>query len=324
MDKLLYEVAFATDVGTIRLNNEDALFCDPDRGLFLVCDGMGGEQAGEVASQLAATTISSLVCSNPPRRLDEVDQFFFSLQQDPPHTHSCRIDVTDRATLSDESQLMILAIEAANDEIHTLSEIEETHRGMGTTVAAILITSAIATVAHVGDSRVYLLRNNSLKALTKDHTFGAEQIRAGVSGETVHQLPNGNFLTRALGPNLKVEPEISEVCVHGGDAFLLATDGLIGPVSDHEILLILEIYPRNEDACRCLIEAAKNNGGSDNISCVLVRLRKCPVKPLAPIDMTNLWADLGANDVLPFFKPLHDDSKFRSLVRDKLRLDLKA
>jgi serine/threonine protein phosphatase PrpC len=291
MDKLLFEVAAATDVGTVRLNNEDALFCDPDRGLFLVCDGMGGEQAGEIASQLAATRISSVVCDNPPRRLDEIDQLFSPLQEQAPHTHSCRMDVTDSATLSDESQLMILAIETANDEIHALSEIEETHRGMGTTVAAILITSAIATVAHVGDSRVYLVRDNSLQALTKDHSFGAERLRAGVSEETVRQLPDKNFLTRAVGPNLEVEPEISEVCVHDGDSFLLATDGLIGPVSDYEILRILEMYPSNDEACRCLIEAAKNNGGSDNISCVLVRLRINPVEAPAPIEMTNFWAD---------------------------------
>jgi serine/threonine protein phosphatase PrpC len=291
MDKLLYEVAAATDVGTVRLNNEDAVFSCPNRGLFLVCDGMGGEQAGEVASRLAVTTISSVICDNPPRRLDEIDQLFSPLQEQAPHTHSCRMDVTDRATLSDESQLMILAIEAANDEIHAVSEIEETQRGMGTTVAAILITSAIAAVAHVGDSRVYLLRDNTLQALTKDHSFGAEQLRAGVSEEAVRQLPNKNFLTRALGPNLEVEPEISEVCVHDGDSFLLATDGLVGPVTDNEILRILEMYPSNEDACRCLIEAAKNNGSNDNISCVLVRLHIDPVQAPAPIEMINFWAD---------------------------------
>jgi protein phosphatase len=201
------------------------------------------------------------------------------------------MNVTDRATLSDESQLMILAIEAANDEIHAMSEIEEAQRGMGTTVAAILVTSAIATVAHVGDSRVYLLRDNKLEALTKDHSFGAEQLRAGVSEEAVRQLPNKNFLTRALGPNLEVEPEISEVCVHDGDSFLLATDGLIGPVTDYELLRILEMYPSNEDACRCLIEAAKNNGSNDNISCVLVRLHIDPVQAPAPIEMINFWAD---------------------------------
>jgi protein phosphatase len=291
MDKLLYEVAAATDVGTVRQNNEDAVFCDPNRGLFLVCDGMGGEQAGEVASQLAVTTISSVICDNPPRRMDEIDQLFSPLQEQASHTHSCRMNVMDRATLSDESQLMILAIEAANDEIHAVSEIEEAQRGMGTTVAAILITSAIATVAHVGDSRVYLLRDNTLQALTKDHSFGAEQLRAGVSEEAVRQLPNKNFLTRALGPHLEVEPEISEVCVHDGDSFLLATDGLVGPVTDYEILRILEMYPSNEDACRCLIEAAKNNGSNDNISCVLVRLHIDTVQAPAPIEMINFWAD---------------------------------
>lgn len=291
MDKLLYEVAAATDVGTVRQNNEDAVFCDPNRGLFLVCDGMGGEQAGEVASQLAVTTISSVICDNPPRRMDEIDQLFSPLEEQASHTHSCRMNVTDRATLSDESQLMILAIEAANDEIHAVSEIEEAQRGMGTTVAAILITSAIATVAHVGDSRVYLLRDNTLQALTKDHSFGAEQLRAGVSEEAVRQLPNKNFLTRALGPNLEVDPEISEVCVHDGDSFLLATDGLVGPVTDYEILRILEMYPSNEDACRCLIEAAKNNGSNDNISCVLVRLHIDTVQAPAPIEMINFWAD---------------------------------
>jgi serine/threonine protein phosphatase PrpC len=291
MDKLLYETAAASDVGTVRLNNEDALFCDTDRGLFLVCDGMGGEQAGEVASQLAVTTMSSVVCDNPPRRLDEVDELFSPLKEQVPHTHVCRLDMADRAILSPESQLMILAIEAANNEIHALSETVEAYRGMGTTVAAVLITSGGATVAHVGDSRVYLVRDNCLQLLTNDHSFGAEQLRAGVSEETVRQLPSRNDLTRALGPNLEVEPAIAELCVHDGDSFLLATDGLIGPVSDSEILGILNMYPSNEDACRCLIEAAKNNGGTDNITCVLVRVRTNPDPAPAAIEMTNLWAD---------------------------------
>jgi serine/threonine protein phosphatase PrpC len=292
MDKLLYEVAALSDVGVVRLNNEDALFSDCRRGLFLVCDGMGGEQAGEVASGLAVSTISSIVCSNPPRRLDEVDQLFSPIEKQPaPHTHLIRSNVTDAASLSPESQLMKMAIEAANDKIHVASERVEVQRGMGTTVAAVLIESAMATVAHVGDSRVYLLRDNSLKLLTEDHSVGAEQLRAGLSEEAVRQLPYKNFLTRALGPHASVEPEITELCVHDGDSFLLATDGLVGPVSEGEILRILETCPSHEDACQYLIEAAKNNGSTDNITCVLVKVQTSAEPVGVGSGLVDLWQD---------------------------------
>jgi protein phosphatase len=253
---------------------------------------MGGEQAGEVASGLAVSTISSLVCDNAPRRLDEVDQLFSPLKTQPaPHTHLFRSNLTDPASLSPESQLMKLAIETANDKIHLAAGTTEDQRGMGTTVAAVLIESATATVAHVGDSRVYLLRDNSLKLLTEDHSVGAEQLRAGVSEEAVSQLPFKKFLTRALGPNASVEPEITELCVHDGDSFLLATDGLIGPVSEGEIFRILEMCPCHEDACQCLIDAAKNNGSSDNITCVLVKVQTAVEPAQVATGLVDIWQD---------------------------------
>lgn len=291
MEKLLYEVAATTDVGQVRTNNEDALFCDCHRGLFLVCDGMGGQQAGEVASGLAVNTISSVVCENPPRRLDDVDQLFSPPRTQTAHTHLCRLNLTDPASLSAESALMKHAIEVANDRIHSAAEAVDVQKGMGTTVAAVLIDSATATIAHVGDSRVYLFRDNRLQLLTEDHSVGAEQLRAGVNAEEVSQHPYKHFLTRALGPTAAIEPALSEVCVHDGDAFLLVTDGLAGPVSDVQILRILESNPAIDEACGSLIEAAKNNGSSDNITCVLVKVQAAAEAAETLSGLVDLWAE---------------------------------
>jgi serine/threonine protein phosphatase PrpC len=243
MEKLLYEVAATSDVGQVRSNNEDALFCDCNRGLFLVCDGMGGQQAGEVASDLAITTISSVVCANPPRRLDEVDQLFSTPIQPVVHTHLCRSNVTDAASLSTESQLVKHAIEVANARIHSAAETVDVQKGMGTTVAAVLFDSDTATVAHVGDSRVYLFRNQGLQLLTNDHSVGAEQLRAGVSAEEVSNHPYKHFLTRA------------------------------------------------DEACVSLIEAAKNNGSSDNITCVLIKVQAAAQPVESVSGLVDLWEE---------------------------------
>jgi serine/threonine protein phosphatase PrpC len=291
MEKLLYEVAATSDVGQVRSNNEDALFCDAHRGLFLVCDGMGGQQAGEVASDLAVTTISSVVCASTPRFQDEVDQLFSSPKLVSAHTHLCRSNLTDPAALSSDSQLIKHAIEVANERIHSASEEVEVQKGMGTTVAAVLFDTDTATIAHVGDSRVYLLRDKLLQRLTSDHSVGAEQLRAGVSPEEVDNHPYKHYLTRALGPKAEIEPEISEICVHDGDAFLLVTDGLAGPVSDSQIHTILESYPGTEEACVSLIEAAKHNGSSDNITCVLVKVQAAAETAEGVSGLVDLWAD---------------------------------
>jgi serine/threonine protein phosphatase PrpC len=204
METLQCEVGAASDVGVVRLNNEDAYVCDSDTGLFLVCDGMGGEQAGEVASQLAAQSILSVVRSSGRRRRDEIDDFFAPLNQNEELQADSDISsrLTDSTCSSREGELLRFAIKAANREIHLASQSIETQHGMGTTVAAVLITDNSATIAHAGDSRVYLLRNGSVELLTNDHSVVAEQVRAGaIPKEMVPRSPYQNYLTRALGPS---------------------------------------------------------------------------------------------------------------------------
>jgi protein phosphatase len=170
--------------------------------------------------------------------------------------------------------LLRLAINAANREIHLASQSIETQHGMGTTVAAVLITDNSATIAHAGDSRVYLLRNGSVELLTNDHSVVAEQVRAGaIPKEMVPRSPYQNYLTRALGPSEEVQPDVREIGVHDGDLFLLTTDGLTGPVSEEEMRDIIDQCLNLTDACLLLVDQAKRNGSTDNITCVLVRVQ---------------------------------------------------
>jgi serine/threonine protein phosphatase PrpC len=271
MGKLHCDVAAASDVGVVRLNNEDAFFCGPDAGLFLICDGMGGEQAGEVASRIAVQTIPSVVGDRADFYYDEVDDFFSPAEQ---HTiHSAQSKLGHTTSFSRASELLVSAIKAANREIYLASHAVETQRGMGTTVAAILISCASATIAHVGDSRVYLMRDNSLELLTLDHSVAAEQMRAGMTRDMVLHSPYQNCLTRALGPAAEVTPDLREIEVRDDDLFLLATDGLTGTVADEEILHILTTQTSLHNACLCLIDAAKHRGSRDNITCTLVRVQ---------------------------------------------------
>jgi len=264
------DVAATTDVGLVRLNNQDAFVCDSGAGLFLVCDGMGGEHAGEVASNLAVHTILSVVRKGEDTPYDDIDDLFF---QSVP-THNSNSGGDSAAPGGSGKDLLSSAIRTANREIHIMSEAIVTQRGMGTTVAAVLIKGRSATVAHAGDSRVYLLRDGSLQPLTQDHSVVAEQVRAGIiSQEMAQHSPYKSYVTRALGPAEDVQPDVSEIGLRDGDLFLIATDGLTGPVSDHEMLAILDGSPSLNEACLMLIEAAKRNGSTDNITCVLVKVQ---------------------------------------------------
>jgi PPM family protein phosphatase len=270
MRKLRYDVAAASDVGVVRLNNEDAFFFNSNDGLFLVCDGMGGEQSGEVASRIAVQTIPSIISDDAHFYHDEVDDFFSPLDQRALISDQTKFGNSGR--VSPTSKLLSSAIKAANREIHLASQTIETQRGMGTTVAAILISGSSATVAHVGDSRVYLMRNTSLELLTLDHSVPVEHIRADMLTDIGLQPSYQNYLTRALGPAPEVTPDTREISVRDGDLFLLTTDGLTGSVKDDEILGILVTQTDLHDACLCLIDFAKHKGSKDNITCVLIRV----------------------------------------------------
>jgi protein phosphatase len=244
-----FELAAKSDVGAVRANNEDTFLCDCDRNLYVVCDGMGGEEAGEVASHLAAEVIARVVSRGV---VDNARDF--------------------PAGMSDTGKLLMTALDAANTAIYLAAEHSPQCRGMGTTASALMLRDGIATVAHVGDSRVYLLRNRGIEQLTRDHSVVAEQVRAGViAPENARHSPMVHYLTRALGPHATVETDVTETFVEDGDMFLLATDGLVDTIDDELILSLASSAPDHEQCVSELIETAKRSGSTDNITCVLVK-----------------------------------------------------
>lgn len=226
-------------VGRKRAINEDAFGFDLDRGLFVVCDGVGGNKAGEVASRLALDTM-----------LD--------------HFHPDGKGDNGGSTLH-------RTIQKANHVLRYAAAQDQTYAGMSTTVVSAHLGHSRMWIAHVGDSRAYLLRDGSLHRLTEDHSLLAERLREGVrtiSGAETKKLEG--ILTQALGAGDFVVPEVTAVQVKMGDCFLLTTDGLTKMLSSGEILSIMMASSTPEHACRRLVDSANMAGGCDNITCLVV------------------------------------------------------
>ena len=248
------ETASATASGILRAFNEDSLAIEPGLGLLILADGMGGYKAGDVASSLA----TSLVLEELKRK--------FSKQT----ATSLRI-VTE---LSESSLLVKAAIEKTNRFIHTTAQTSNKYSGMGTTIVVMLFHDGWATIAHVGDSRLYRLRNNEFELLTHDHSLLQEQVELGmISAEEAKYSHNRNLVTRALGVDVDVKVDIREVDVLPDDIYLLCSDGLNDMVDDADIELALsELQANLPLAANHLIEMANDNGGLDNISVIIAKL----------------------------------------------------
>jgi len=227
----------------------------PSLGLYVVCDGMGGGNAGEIASTLAVEAIHA--------HLAEATK-----NPDLPLIGPCD------ATVSAPANRLASAIRAANDVIYRESWSRLDYAGMGTTVVAALLHEEVLTIAHVGDSRLYLIRNGAIQALTADHSWVAEQVSKGImTEEEAERSPRRNIVTRALGVESYVDLELTEVPVRGGDILLLCSDGLTRDVRPNDILHVLsgsEDLPVLSDR---LIAMANDAGGHDNTTVVLVALR---------------------------------------------------
>ena len=232
------EHAGLTDVGRQRDANEDSyVLAEP---VFAVADGMGGAQAGEVASRTAAEVFEK-------------------------SAHAGEGDTP-------EEQLTRLTREA-NRRIHDLSRRDANRRGMGTTLTAAMVTGAGVSVGHVGDSRAYRLRGGELTQLTHDHSLVAELQRSGqLSAEAAEHHPQKSIITRALGPEPHVEVDAHTHAARDGDVYLLCSDGLTGMISDDEVGAILRGSATLEEAAGELIRAANQSGGRDNITVVLFRV----------------------------------------------------
>lgn len=254
-ERLQVEYAALTDVGRKRAHNEDSFRCAGDDLLFLVADGMGGHNAGEVASAMA---------------VELVTQFFAESRRDPP-VHwpykQARDEQYDAETLN-------IAIQYANLRIFESAREHADRRGMGTTFVGALMAARAAWVAHVGDSRSYVVRAaGSIEPLTIDHSLLEEyrRTRPDLTDEQLKKFPYKNVITRALGMKTDVSVEMHRHEMHPGDVLLLCCDGLTGMVPDERIANIVRANPNLNDACRELVRAANDNGGIDNITVVLIR-----------------------------------------------------
>lgn len=242
-------IGAATSVGRVRPINEDAYLARADQGLFVVCDGMGGAAAGEVASRLAVETIGEYVRDSSRRQVPE--RGF-----QPRTAHLGR------------------AIEAANDAILECARGDVEHAGMGTTVVGAWLAEGFASIAHVGDSRAYVSNHEGFEALTSDHSLVEAQVQAGlIDREQSLKSEHQNILLRALGREPDVLVELSELPLSIGDRLLLCTDGLTRTVNDAALSAALERFRGDpQGACDHLVAAANHNGGPDNVTVVVVEV----------------------------------------------------
>jgi serine/threonine protein phosphatase PrpC len=240
-----YSAAAATDRGRKRPSNEDAFAYSVEHGVYLVCDGMGGAAAGEIASSLA------------------VDETLKHLSR--------RID--SGAPSEDLAQVAEEAVGIANDAIYKRAERNYKLSGMGTTLVGLIVDERRVLVFNVGDSRCYLLRKKRIQQLTMDHSLVEEQVRLGrMTRSEALRSPLKNVITRALGTQTRVTPDVFEHEAEPGDLFLLCSDGLTRELSDSQIESLLSSDLTLAVLCTKLVEAAVNAGGHDNITCLLVRV----------------------------------------------------
>jgi len=253
------EIVVRTDPGMVRGHNEDAVFANPNLGFVILADGMGGYNAGEVASSMAtmllSNELSTAFAASPPHAIDKLSGL--------PYGTRCILD----------------KVALANSAIYQTAASQPQYAGMGTTLVMALFCDNRVTVAHLGDSRVYRLRGEEFRTITRDHSLLQEQIDNGmISVEDARFSQNKNLVTRALGVDPEVETEIGDYEVQPGDIYLLCSDGLNDMVEDEEIRMTLQMLSANlELAATQLIQMANDNGGRDNVSVILVKvLREFP------------------------------------------------
>lgn len=250
----ILDIIRLTDVGLLREHNEDAIASDDTMGFVILADGMGGYKAGEVASEMAVLSITA--------ELKEVIQ----------HTQPDKIDT--QLGLQSEARLILNAVKNANEAIYNVSQTQQQCAGMGTTLVLGMFTNNKLLVGHIGDSRMYRLRDQILSQITEDHSLLQQQITAGqITKEQAKYSDNRNLVTRALGVESVVELTLNEYAVEVHDIYLLCSDGLTDLVEDHDIQATLNTLASNlAYAAHTLVQLANDNGGNDNISVILVKV----------------------------------------------------
>jgi serine/threonine protein phosphatase PrpC len=245
-----------TDVGRAREHNEDQFLVEPDLDLFVVCDGMGGNNAGEVASALAATSLRNFFqateSSSLPGKIRKEDE-----------------------SLSEAERRLVLGVRKANSDVFEISSTRIEHQGMGSTIVAMHVsrdTSSIE-IAHIGDSRCYRIREGKIQQLTRDHSLVGDALawNPNLTEEELSRLPK-NIISRALGLRRYVEVDVKSEEALPHDVYLLCSDGLSGMVKDPQILELFQLSDDLTEACENLIAMANEAGGTDNITAVAVRI----------------------------------------------------
>ncbi len=247
------EIYGVSDVGRKRSHNEDSIGSDTELGIVVLADGMGGYKAGEVASAIA------------------VNQILEELRTTLRNLNSGEID--EETGYSQESLQVKLAIEKANQTIYQTAQSQPQCHGMGTTLVAAAFYDDRVTIAHIGDSRLYRLRGDDFQQLTSDHSLLQELVDKGFyTPEEARKSQNKNLVTRAMGIELNVSPDVQEEMVIPGDLYLVCSDGLSDLVEDADIHSALKTYGDElETAAKYLVQLANDNGGKDNISVILAR-----------------------------------------------------
>jgi protein phosphatase len=254
---LAVEVAGKTDVGCVRPNNEDNFGYDSRYGIFVICDGMGGQAAGEVASKMG---------------VDILLQYFREAAAAGPAPKNGQPAVAPRG-----SESLACAIHLANRKIFEAGQQQHGRSGMGSTIVAAVVRGNALSIGHVGDSRIYLVRHGEIEQLTEDHSLVMEQVRQGyITREEAEVSEMQNVILRALGSEAEVEADVEELVAMPGDLLLMTSDGLTRHVRDDEILKIVTASASLDRICSTLIQTAKDRGGDDNITCLLLNIVERP------------------------------------------------
>src|SRR5246127_4157328 len=248
---LVIQAAGSTDSGLGRKNNEDNYGYDLQHGIFVVCDGMGGQQAGETASKIAVDTV-----------LD-----YFRRSRDIAPVNGAGFEGVSPRALA-----LGTAIQLAKQAIHESGASNLEHAGMGSTIVAVAVEGNLFSIANVGDSRIYLIRNHDVVQLTNDHSLVMEQVRRGLMTlEDAEKSTIQNVIVRSLGAEESVDPDLADHELLAGDVLLMCSDGLSHFVHDNVLSEVLAASSTAEKACDDLIQAAKGANSNDNITCLVLR-----------------------------------------------------
>jgi len=243
----MISVGFKTDKGTCRNDNEDSVFVMPDKQLYMVADGVGGHNSGELASRMTVGYMAQFVALHPLENIKsdiELKDYFLTM------------------------------FTGANDLVFKKSVSENQNRGMATTAVLCYLRKKMAYVINVGDSRAYLVRDGVIRQVTKDHTLVQEMVDNGlISAKEAEERTDKNMITRAIGGDVEIHPDFFAFEVYRGDTILLCSDGLYGEVDDDTLALMATSSNKMHTLATDFVNAANDHGGNDNISVVCIRIQ---------------------------------------------------